>query len=134
MLSVTLYYKDYFSVTHNLCSCFQSMCKHIHMYYQWLSWMAFCLPCQIMKVFYRACELSQWMALIRMCVINCLVLSCGLCLFLSLIKDQHCCLCPDGRYNPPLDAHPQLAHPSHLPTCQLLICICSTRDITIAVK
>ena len=34
--------------------------------------------------------------------------------FCHLLKTQHCCLCPYGRFNPPPATHPPL-HPPHLP-------------------
>ena len=47
--------------------------------------------------------------------------------FCHLLKTQHCCLCPIGRYNLPLATHP----PQPLPPIPLLRAIC---DITVTVK
>ena len=65
--------------------------------------------------------------------------------FCHLLNTQHCCLCPNGRYNPPPSSHPlhpPLAHPSPYTrhplihatpyTCHPLIH--ATRDITAVVK
>ena len=49
--------------------------------------------------------------------------------FCDLLKTQHCCLCPNGSYNPPLAALPP--HHSLHPTHSL---ICATHDITVAVQ
>ena len=50
--------------------------------------------------------------------------------FCHLLKIQHCCMCPNGRYNPPSPVHPiYLPHPSLLPTALYVHANC---NITVA--
>ena len=89
--------------------------------YRWpslLSQIAFCWSCQTIKVYCnRVVKLVNGINK-NVCgaklnsANNCLGLSCGWCLFL---RTQHCCLCPNERYNLLLAAHPPLPPTSRTP-------------------
>ena len=83
-----------------------------------------------MKVRYKACGASEWyykdVCDAKLFPMTTLAYPIYCVCFCHLLRTQHCCLCPNGRYNLLLTAHPPLSliqPPLH-----------ATHNVTIAVK
>ena len=88
--------------------------------YRWpslLSQMTYCWPCQTTKVHYWVCEaIDKDVSSARLLQMTVLICPVDWVSFCHLLNTQHCCLCPNGGYNPPPTTHPPTPLSSYSPT------------------